>query len=101
MVRKTVLVDIDGFISNRLDYTSWDFMSFEPIPEMIEKVNELHKKGYTVIYNTSRPDKFYAETKAWLIRHGCLFSALNMGKPRADYYLDDRNADINDLLKGG
>lgn len=97
MDRRTVSVDIDGYIAEKTDYTSYDFINFKPIKEMIDKVNELYRNGYTVIYHTARPDEFYASTKAWLINNGCRFHALHMGKLRADFYLDDRNANIDDL----
>ena len=93
-----VAVDIDGYIAERTKEKSYDFSDFTPIPRVIEKVNNLFRKGYVVIYYTARHQRYYESTYAWLIRYGCEFHALRMGKMHAHYYLDDRNATMEELI---
>lgn len=92
-----VSVDIDGYIAERTPEKSYDFNNFVPKLDMIEKVNKLYKKGYVIIYHTARHPSYYEITFAWLVKHGCWFHALRMGKLAATYYLDDRNANIDEL----
>ena len=99
---KIISVDIDGFISEKMpslpgEYIREDFESFVPKKDVIEKVNNLFRKRYIIIYYTARHPRHYEQTYAWLIKQGCYFHALRMGKLRADYYLDDKNANIDDL----
>lgn len=94
--RKIISVDIDGYIADNYQF-SLEARTPTPRKEVIEKVNDLYRKGYTIIYHTARQPDYYRVTYAWLVDNGCLFHALRMGKMRADYYLDDRNANIDDL----
>lgn len=90
-------VDIDGYIAERTREKSYEFSDFKPILSTIKKVNDLFRKGYVIIYHTARHPKYYEVTFAWLIQHGCEFHALRMGKMPASFYLDDKNANIDDL----
>lgn len=95
MRRKVIAVDIDGVVADGL------FWKEECTPRLkeIEEINNLYKKGATIIYHTARHPKYYELTYAWLIKQGCYFHALRMGKMNADYYIDDRNRTIEELLK--
>ena len=93
MDRKVISVDIDDYIAKG-DYSKKECT---PIVEMIEKVNELYKKGHIIIYHTARLPHFYSLTYAWLTKNGVFFHAIRMGKLKADVYLDDKNGNINDL----
>lgn len=92
--RKIISVDIDGFVTQGEQF--WDQ---EPTPkrDVIEKINELYKNGHVIIYHTGRHPCYYEVTYAWLIKYGCFFHALRMGKLSADVYLDDRNSNLEDL----
>lgn len=92
--RKVIAVDIDGFVTN-----GERFWEQEPTPKLgvIEKVNNLYKQGHVVIYHTGRHPSNYENTYAWLVKYGCYFHALRMGKLAAEHYLDDKNANIDDL----
>ena len=94
---KIVSVDIDGCIAQPLnDKDRHKYWLCDPYKEMIKKVNKLFEDRYVIIYNTGRAPKYYKETFAWLIKQGCKFHALRMGKLRADYYIDDHGvSDIN------
>mgnify|MGYP001612868221 CR=1 FL=1 len=96
-MRKIIAVDIDGYIAERTPEKSYDFASFTPKREVIEKINTLYKQGHVIIYHTARHPSYYEVTYAWLLAQGCWFHALRMGKMAADHYLDDRNANLEDL----
>ena len=97
--KNVVAVDIDGCVAEPLDsnhrHQYWLNM---PIKEMIDKVNKLYEDKYVIIYYTGRALEYYEETYSWLVKNGCKFHALRMGKLSADYFIDDRNANIEDLL---
>ena len=79
----TILIDIDG---TALEYP--------------DKVNNLHlRKDTSVILHTSRPEFLREKTVKELCELDILYDALIMGKPKADYYIDDKNANFN-LEKG-
>lgn len=94
---KIIAVDIDGFIAERTPERSEDFLNFVPKRDIIERVNKLFENGYTIIYYTAREQAFYLQTHQWLLKQGCQFNSLKMGKLRADYYLDDKNATLEAL----
>ena len=101
---KIVSVDIDGFISEKMPYKKGkfireDFEIFIPKPDVIEKINELFRKRYIIIYHTARHPRHYERTFAWLVDNGCYFHALRMGKLHADYYLDDKNITLEELCQ--
>ena len=97
--KNIVAVDIDGVIAEPLDekYRHQYWLS-KPVSDMIEKVNKLYEGKYVVIYYTGRAPKYYEETFAWLVKHGCKFHALRMGKVSADWFIDDRNTEIENLI---
>lgn len=95
---KIVSVDIDNFVAEPLDEKNrHNYILSIPRKDMIEKVNKLFEDRYVVIYYTGRAPKYYQVTYAWLVAQGCKFHALRMGKLRADYYLDDKATNIEDL----
>ena len=93
-IKKIIAVDIDGFVA---EGKFWE-EECTPKKDIIEKINNLYKKQYVIIYHTARHPQYYGMTYAWLVKNGCYFHALEMGKLTADYYLDDRNANLEDLL---
>ena len=97
--RGLVAADIDGLVAQKTGTRRYDFENFVPVDEVIHKINRLYRRGYVIIYYTARPVEYYKETFDWLIQHNCEFHALRMGKMRADYYLDDHNENIDNLLE--
>lgn len=90
---KRIAVDIDKTVATGI---FWD-EDCEPIEENLEKINDLYKKGHTIIYHTARHPQYYSMTYAWLIEHGAYFHALEMGKLTADVYVDDKALHVDDL----
>lgn len=74
----------------------------DPNPEIIERIQIIHKSGHRVIIHTARRmlthkgdlakiEKDVGElTRSWLSRHGVPYDQLIFGKPYADYYIDDK-----------
>ena len=85
---KLICVDID----ETLGKGNFLFdLELKPIKRMIKFVTELHEHGAHIIIWTARQEKYYPETKAWLIKYRVPFVAIAMRhKPQADYYIDDK-----------
>lgn len=97
--KEIIAMDIDGCIADPLEKENrHKYWLSIPRKDMIDKVNKLYENRYTIIYYTGRDPLYYAETYAWLIKNGCKFHALRMGKMNADWFIDDRNIDIEKLL---
>jgi len=61
-----------------------------------EKVNDLYlRKDTVVILHTARPEFLREETVKELEEKNVLYNALVMDKLKADYYIDDKNADFD------
>jgi capsule biosynthesis phosphatase len=94
-VVKTYCFDVDNTIciTNGTDYKN-----SKPIKERIETINTLKKQGNTIIFFTARGfvskiDQFEL-TQNQLKEWGVKYDKLYMGKPDADYYIDDKNYDV-------
>ena len=107
---KTIVVDIDNTICSQ---TYGDYSKAEPFPERIEIINDLYDKGNKIIYFTARgmgrtdDDQVlayahcYEETYNQLVSLGCKFHRLMLGKPYADYYIDDKAITDNEFFMDG
>ena len=96
---KRYCFDIDGTICNN---TWGEYEKALPIPDRIEVVNKLYNDGHHIIYFTARGmgtcdgdvlrayAKLYNFTYEQLCAWGCKFHELRLGKPNADYYIDDK-----------
>ena len=97
-IQRIIAVDIDGCIAEPLGKKDRHNYSLSiPIKDTIAKINKLYEDRYVIIYYTWRALLYYEQTYAWLIKHGCKFHALRMGKLHADYYIDNNNINIEDL----
>ena len=105
---KTYVVDIDGTIC---DWEAGrDYTLAQPYPERIKDINDLYDKGNTIVYFTARGmgryggkvekaiETFYAITESQLDRWGCKYHQLILGKPSADYYIDDKGIEANEFF---
>ena len=96
---KRYCFDIDGTICNN---TWGKYEEALPYKNRIECVNQLYNSGNYIIYFTARGmgtcngdiDKAYEKlgefTEIQLSLWGCKFHELRLGKPNADYYIDDK-----------
>ena len=108
MRKRTLCVDVDDTISTTYNR---DYVNSLPIEGMIEKLNKLYLEGWEVIYFTARGQLStgynIAEIErtrrpvleAWLKKHNVLYTQLIMGKPFADYYIDDKAMTPDDFMQ--
>lgn len=99
-MKKTFCFDIDNTIC--VTKTN-DYKKSKKISSKIETINNLHRKGHHIILFTARymgrnnnnPIKAkregYKFTFNQLKKWGLNFDELHMGKPSADYYIDDKS----------
>ena len=91
--------DIDGTLCNQV---SEDYLRAKPMPERIDKVNELYRAGHTIKLFTSRGSvsgmDWEQQTRSQLESWGLLFHELILGKPHADVYVDDKSVNPDDFI---
>ena len=104
------VVDIDGTICipGPTDETRYD--QALPIQDRIDEINKLYDEGHTTIYLTARGmgrhrnnanlarQEFYEFTEIQLSLWGCKYHELHLGKPTADYYIDDKGVNSDEFF---
>ncbi len=99
---KTFCFDIDETICNTI---GTDYKNSQPIVARIDQVNKLKKKGNKIIFYTARGflsgldlyELTFNQLKSW----GVSFDELYLGKPAADYYIDDKSVDYFNWFQDG
>lgn len=87
--REIIMVDFDGTLTTGGRF--WvESDEFPPNQKMIDWVNKQYKKGHVIIIFTARPYEVMRQTVAWLIKHGVKYHGINMDKPGAQMYVDDK-----------
>lgn len=88
---KRFVFDIDGVLA--LSSGGLDYENAAPNPKMIKIVNQLYAWGNEIILFTARgyvtKIDWYPTTKKQMDDWGVSYHELHMGKPNADYYVDD------------
>ena len=100
MVR-TFCFDIDGVIATIVE--DLDYNIAGPIESNILLINHLYEMGHKIILFTARGSKSgidwteltEMQLKTWKVQYHELY----FGKPAADYYIDDKYIDIEELKK--
>ena len=101
------VVDIDGTICTQT--TGRNYWDAEVWPNRVDYVNKLYDDGHTIVYFTARfagdPDAASKAaalltdlTKDQLKSWGCKYHELILGKPNADYYIDDKGISSNEFF---
>lgn len=103
----TYVFDID----NTLCHTEGsDYESSSPRSMRIQKVNELYDEGHQIILLTARGmgrsgncrrkanKLFYSLTETQLNKWGVKYHSLFLGKPAADFYIDDKGINDEDFF---
>jgi hypothetical protein len=97
-------VDLDGTLAEPL-WTPDNPTSEigDPIPESLDKINELVEAGYKIIIHTSRPWTDYQIIEQWLNHYEIPFKEIQCGKPLYAAYIDDRaiHAEAGSWLPNG
>ncbi len=97
--KKRFCFDIDGVIAN-LTFEN-NYIESTPIQENIELINSLYDRGNTIILFTARGSStgidWKSITENQMKTWGVKYHELYFGKPAADYYIDDRAINANNL----
>ena len=87
-----IYVDVDNTICQTND------MNYEksiPIYKNIELINSYYKDENQIVYWTARGTKtginHFKLTHTQLLKWGCKFNEVRMGKPNYDIFIDDKN----------
>lgn len=95
-------IDIDDTIcrtDKTVDFAMDKYSASAPIQERINKVNSLYNQGHEITYWTARGAvsgiDFEELTKEQLLKWGCKFHKLLMGKPSYDIYIDDKSYNVD------
>ena len=88
-MRRIIGVDLDGTLCKG---ESWRdplrCLGAEPYPKMIEKVNDLYKDNFIIIY-TARQNYLISATLEWLDKNNVRYHAFSNDKVHFDYIIDD------------
>ena len=97
---RTFCIDVDGVVATLV--AGNDYSTARPISDVIAAINRLKAAGHRVVFHTARgtmtgiawEEKTAAQLRGW----GVQFDALQVGKPAADFYVDDRAMTPGQLL---
>lgn len=93
--RKVYNIDFDGTLTDGSSYEN-----LVPNQEMIQKVRELYYSGHIIILWSARLWESAKDIAGWAIMNNIPFHGLMLGKGGTDFYVDDKNVNINDFLSG-
>lgn len=94
-------VDLDGTICE-IKQEHQSYSDVKPIPDAVEKLQELNRQGHEIIIMTARhmktclgdSSKVVARvgkiTLDWLNKYKVPYDEIHFGKPNTDIYIDDR-----------
>lgn len=100
--------DIDGTVCNNT-YGKYD--EAKPFVDRVQTINKLFDEGNEVIFFTARGmntfagdiekvnKKYYDFTMKQLLSWGLRYTKLVLGKPAADFYVDDKGINDEDYFK--
>jgi 7-cyano-7-deazaguanine synthase in queuosine biosynthesis len=90
--KETIEVDIDGTLTKETEgYGKTAYKSRTPIPERIETISRLYKRGYKIVLRTSRHEKDRTVTERWLQKHGVYYDEIHFHKPFYHIKIDDKS----------
>ena len=108
---KRLIFDLDDTLCTT---QNGDYANAQPITEVVEKLREYHRQGFTIVINTSRNMRTYQGNigainkntlpiiTEWLVRNDIPYDELYVGKPWCGFegfYVDDRAIRPDELVK--
>ena len=108
---KRLIFDLDDTLCTT---QNGDYANAQPITEVVEKLREYHRQGFTIVINTSRNMRTYQGNIGainkntlpiildWLRRHDIPYDELYVGKPWCGFegfYVDDKALRPDELVK--
>ncbi len=96
--KQNIFVDIDGTLTKET-YGWDDYSKRTPILPMIQLVNDLYRRGKTIVLWTARHIEDKAVTVEWLEKYDVRYHKLILGKPHYCILLDDLAVNAKDFLE--
>ena len=108
---KRLIFDLDDTLCTT---QNGDYANAQPITEVIEKLKEYYRQGFTIVINTSRNMRTFQGNigainkntlpiiTEWLDRHDIPYDELYVGKPWCGFegfYVDDKAIRPDELVK--
>lgn len=108
---KRLIFDLDDTLCTT---QNGNYANAQPITEVVEKLREYHRQGFTIVINTSRNMRTYQGNIGainkntlpiiidWLARHDIPYDELYVGKPWCGFegfYVDDKAIRPDELVK--
>lgn len=108
---KRLIFDLDDTLCTT---QNGDYANAQPITEVVEKLRDYHRQGFTIVINTSRNMRTYQGNIGainkntlpiildWLARHDIPYDELYVGKPWCGFegfYVDDKAIRPDELVK--
>ena len=108
---KRLIFDLDDTLCTT---QNGDYANAQPITEVVEKLRDYHRQGFTIVINTSRNMRTYQGNigainkntlpiiTEWLDRHDIPYDELYVGKPWCGFegfYVDDKAIRPDELVK--
>ena len=108
---KRLIFDLDDTLCTT---QNGDYDNAQPITEVVEKLRDYHRQGFTIVINTSRNMRTYQGNIGainkntlpiiidWLGRHDIPYDELYVGKPWCGFegfYVDDKAIRPDELVK--
>lgn len=108
---KRLIFDLDDTLCTT---QNGDYANAQPITEVIEKLKDYHRQGFTIVINTSRNMRTFQGNigainkntlpiiTEWLDRHDIPYDELYVGKPWCGFegfYVDDKAIRPDELVK--
>ena len=113
-MQQTFIIDIDGPLCHAplKEDGAFDYPNAEPIIVAINRVNEMHDAGHTIILSTARgmrthngnvkkiKEKVQPVLEEWLQENGVKYHQLDMGKSWGEnpIYIDNRNLSVKSFV---
>ncbi len=98
---QTFCIDIDGVIAITPDTS--DYNKSSPNFDNIQKINKLYRYGNKIILFTARGSAtgkdWFSLTQQQMKDWGVMYHELKMGKPAANFYLDDHALTLNNFIQ--
>lgn len=100
-----IYVDIDDTICYYENDNQGDYSLALPYRHRIQKINKLYEEGNEIYYwtnrgyNSNKDEHWLLLTKKQLDNWGCKYSAIKLGKPKYDLFIDDKNINSEDYFK--
>lgn len=92
--KKIYCLDIDGVLT--VDTKGHNYRSRSANRKNIKQANDLHDAGHRIVLFTSRfgTQQDRIDTHDWLQMHGVKYDSILFGKPYYDFYVDDKNIEL-------